>query len=313
MINQFDDLVPSFRIAKDRWPDAPNLQTHYKDLVQVFENNGSGFIEICNSFIEMVCKTILREIGEIIPSTGKMTFYVSLTLDKLGLKNMRGSSAMDKVLSAHNKLADALTEVRDQEGSVAHGKDAFIDVMSNRHTRIYLLSADTILSLILSSYEGVEPNIIYTREPHIKYNHHNKRIDASTLLSSEIDEDGMLIINILSGDRDNGFDLRVTASELLYYLDRQAYVDVLDSVKNVTQPSENDLDTGSSVDMPTDTQEKEILKSEMFYRYQNHSGNVFNQIRILIIMVCTKTKSIHYMNISLTIFLMVKLMMSQRY
>ena len=261
MINRLDDLAPSFRMAKDRWPEAANMQAHYNDLVQSYENNGSGVIELCNSFVEMVCKTILKELGEVIPSDGKMTLYVSQTLNKLGLKNSRGASAFDKVLSAHNKLADALTEVRNQEGSVAHGKDAFIDVMSNRHTRIYLLSADTILSLILSSYEGVEPNIIYTREPHVRYNHHNKRIDANTMLSAEVDEDGVLVINVQAGERENEFDLRVPASELLYYLDRQAYIDVLDAVRGVTKKVEDELDAIPVDSESDDTEEMPVVES----------------------------------------------------
>jgi len=240
MMSVLDEIAPAFRAAKNRWPDASNMQAHYNDLVRTFESNGSSLIELCKSFLEMVCITVLNELGGSVPTNGSATQFVVAVLDKLGLRNTRGASAFDKVLSAHNKLADALTEVRNQEGSVGHGKDGFIETMSDRHARVYLLSADTIISLILQAYEGVEPSVLKTREPHDRFSLHNDIIDTGTQVDAQVDEDGVLELSFRAGSLKDGFELRVSASELLYYLDRQAYVDVLEALRGITAEPEED-------------------------------------------------------------------------
>jgi len=237
MSHALDTIAPSFYAAKVRWPDAPNMQAHYEDLARTFEENGSSLLELCKSFLEMVCITVLSELGEPLPGNNPSTTqYLVAVLDKLGLRNTRGASAFDKVLSAHNKLANALTEVRNQEGSVAHGKDGFLDVMSDYYMRVYLLSADTIISLILNAYDGVEPSILHTREKHTRYKRYNDEIDAGTAVSAEVDEDGMLVLNFRAGSQreGEGIELRTTISELLFYLDRQAYMDVVNVLRGVT-------------------------------------------------------------------------------
>lgn len=236
MSNALDAIAPSFRAAKDRWPDAPNLQAHYDDLSRTFEANGSSLLELCKSFVETVCITIVNELGRPLPAStsASTTEYLGAALDALGLKNERGSSALSKMISGHNKLADALTAIRNDEGSVAHGKDGFIDAISDRHIRVYLLSADTILSLVLNAYDHVEPSILHTREPHGRYRHHNERIDGATSINAEVDEDGVLVFTVDAGTQKSGegISLRVPTSELLYCLDREAYIDVLRSVSD---------------------------------------------------------------------------------
>lgn len=234
MTNVLDDIAPAFKEAAIRWPDAQNFQTHYSDLASTFESNGSSLIELCKSFLEAVCITVLNEMGAITPPNGSTTQYVVAALDALGLRNTRGASAFDKVLSAHNKLADALTEVRNHEGSVAHGKDGFIDAMSDRHARVYLLSADTIISLVLQAFDGKEPSLLKTRERHDRYLHLNNRINSATQIKVNVDEEGIVELSFRAGTLNDGFDIRVSVSELLYYLDRQAYVDVLDALRGVT-------------------------------------------------------------------------------
>lgn len=242
-MSALDDIAPSFLQARNRWPDALNLQAHYADLTATFESNGSSLLELCKSFLEMVCITILRELGAEEPAlhittrgTRKPSLneYVMAVLGQLGIRNMRGASAFDKVLSGHNIIAEALSFVRNQEGGVAHGRDGFIDTLSERHARVYLLTADTILTLILEAFDGVDPHILHTREKHDRFDHLNVRIDVGTQLDAQVDEDGMLVLSFHTVSLEDGFELRFPASELLYYLDRPAYVDMLNALSGVT-------------------------------------------------------------------------------
>jgi hypothetical protein len=242
MTGALDDIAPAFKAATTRWPDAPNIQAHYTDLASTFESNGSSLIELCKSFLEMVCITIVTELGKDLPASSRPTTteYLVCALDVLGIRNQRGSSALGTILSGYNKLSNGLSDIRNQEGSVGHGKDGFIDAISDRYSRVYLLSADTIIALLLQAYDGVEPSILKTRESHSRFSHHNERIDAATQVEAKVDEDGVVELSFRAGTLEDGFDIRVPASELLYYLDRQAYVDVLDALRGITTQLEEE-------------------------------------------------------------------------
>lgn len=233
---RLDDIAPAFRAAKERWPDAPNLQQHYHDLVQTFEHNGSSLVELTKSFLEMVCQTVIRELGATPPesSSPSTSELLACVLDALDLRNQRGAGALGKVISGHNKLADGLADLRRQDGTVAHGKDGFLNAISNRHARVYLLSADTIITLILNAFDGKEPSLLHTREPPDRFRHLNQRIDSGCALDAEVDETGTLVLRVQAGPKreDDTIELRVAPSELLYYLDRQAYVSVLEALRS---------------------------------------------------------------------------------
>lgn len=244
-----DEIAPAFRAACDRWPDASNLQQHYRDLARTWAEEGSSVIELTKSFLECVCWTVLNELNAPKPDSSRPTTteLLSCVLDALGLRNQRGVGPLGKVISAHNKLAEGLNELRNQDGSVAHGKDGFLDALSNRHARVYLLSADSVVALILSAYDGKEPNLLTTREPPERFRHLNQRIDEGCVLDAEVDlEYGVLVVRVQAGAQtaEEAIELRVPPSELLYHLDRQTYVSVLEALrgaavgerKEVTEP-----------------------------------------------------------------------------
>jgi len=262
MKNTLDEIAPAFREAVNRWPDAPNIQAHYDDLARAFENNGSSLVELCKSFLEMVCITIINELNKDLPASSHPTTteYLVCALDALGIRNQRGSSALGTILSGYNKLSNGLTDIRNQEGSVAHGRDGFIDTISDRHARIYLLSADTIIGMLLRAFDHVEPSILRTREPHGRFTHHNEKIDKVTQVDVRVDDDGVVELIFRAGTLEDGFNIRVPASELLYYLDRQAYVDVLDALRGISTEVEEEEDISELTEIKTGTKEEEKVE-----------------------------------------------------
>lgn len=230
-MNEFDFLVPNYRKAVDRWSEAPTLSHHYKALVDSYESNCHGLIEMVKSFIECVCLTVLGEFGKPMPTGSPNTTDMLVgTLGMLGLRNCRGSSELDRVLSAHNKLADALSNMRNHHGPVAHGKDGFLDALTNNHLRTYLLTGDTLLCLILSSLEGTDPDLQYTREPYERFTHFHDRIDKSVKVESSIEDEEnsqMIVLSFKTMSLPEGLELRVEPSRLLYAIDRASYIELL--------------------------------------------------------------------------------------
>src|SRR5260370_13098514 len=163
----FDDLVPQFSRAKDRWPDAPTLGKHYKAMVESYAGSGHGLIGTAKSFLECVCLTILGEFGKAMPSSDPSTTELLVeALRVLGLQNTRGASKVYKLLSAHNKMADTLNEMRNENDPVAHGKDGFLDVIRINERRAFLVTADTIHPNRFSAYQEKEPHLQYTPHPY---------------------------------------------------------------------------------------------------------------------------------------------------
>ncbi len=235
----FDDFVPQFRRAKDRWPDAPTLAQHYAAVLESYDGSGQDIIGSSKSFIESVCKTILAEFGKGEPSSTPTTTQLLVeALKSLGLQNSRGVSKLDDVLSAHNKMADALSFMRNNHDPGAHGKEGFLDTLSMNETRAYLVTADSILALLLTAYEGTEPDLRYTREPYERFARFHDRVDGAVSIEAFVDNDGdadTLVVTLKTPSLSDGIEIRLEPSKLLYAVDRTAYVELLSSSLAIAQ------------------------------------------------------------------------------
>lgn len=242
-----EELAPNFKRASDRWPDAPNLGAAYKSLDETCKGTPHGLYEHCKSFLETVCLTVLAETKTAIPAGDPTTtFLVRESLKALGLENQRGESHFDSALSAYNKLADALTEVRNQAGPVAHGKEGFLDAITEDYYRAALHTTDALIGVILNAYDGVEPDLTVTREPYRRFSHLHQRIDNRTAISASFDEESLrptISFSIPGRPEDEPITLRVAPSELLFALDRDAYVELLRTVTELPEPEAEEVET----------------------------------------------------------------------
>jgi hypothetical protein len=239
-VEPFDAFVPQFRRTKERWPEAPTLGTHYDAVVASYEHGGYGIIASVKSFIESVCITMLGEFGKTSPSDASTTFLLAEALKTLGLDSGRGASKVGKLLSAHNKMADALNEMRNEHDPLAHGKDGFLDTLTTNECRAFLVTADTILALLLAAYEGTEPDLRYTREPYERFARFHDRVDHAASIDADVDTDGdveTLVVRLRTATLPEGVEIRLEPSKLLYAVDREMYVELLASALGIPQPA----------------------------------------------------------------------------
>lgn len=244
--NSFDVDLPGYRRACDRWPGAPALGKYYK-LLASCDRDDLGVIEYVKSFVESVCLTILGDFGQALPADRpSLTELFNAALKPLGLQNSRGGGNVSRLLSAFNRLADALSDVRNEHGAVAHGKDGFFESLSKDENRAFLHTGDAILAILLNALDGTAPNLSTTREPYERFQHFNERIDRSVQLTSEIDSDAgppMFVVNIAAAGRDDSLELRIEPSRLLFAIDRGAFVEIMNATANraVEPVEEEDL------------------------------------------------------------------------
>jgi Abortive infection C-terminus len=227
----FDAFVPHFRLAKERWPEAPTLTKAYSAVLESYEGSSHDIIGSCKSFIECVCRTILGDCGKPDPpSDSNPTFLLRESLKALGLQKSRGASKLDDVLTAHNMMSDALLFMRNKYDPGAHGKDGFLDTLSTNECRAYLVTADTILALLLAAYDGREPDLLATREPYERFERFHRLIDQNVTMGASLDDEtGQLMVTLQTPALPDGIELILAPSELLYALDRTAYVELLRS------------------------------------------------------------------------------------
>jgi hypothetical protein len=251
-------LAPNYRRARERWPDAPTLSRCHESLVACFAGNAHGQVEQVKAFIESVCLTILGEFHEPMPSaTPSTTDLLVAALKPLGLQNTKGASKLDKVLSGFNRLADALTDMRNDHGPVAHGKDGFLDALATDHARTFVHTGDMILSVLLNALEGKEPDLTFTREPYERFTHLNERIDQAVSVDAYVDAD-MVVIAVGTGPREEAIEIRVEPSRLLYSIDRAAYIEVLKTADGVVEEEEEDEEEEEEEDDETVAGSEEI-------------------------------------------------------
>jgi hypothetical protein len=229
------ELAPNYRRAVDRWPSAPTLVRCHEALDACFGTHNHGLVEHIKSFIECVCVTILGEFGRPIPSaTPTTTDLLVAALATLGFQNSRGANKLDKVLGAFNRLADALSDMRNETGPVAHGRDGFLDPVTVDHGRAFLHLGDAVLGVLLNALEGKDPDLNFTREPYERFQHLHERIDRAVGVTARIDDTGdhlMVVVSVATGPQDEAIEIRIEPSRLLYGVDRSAYIEVLKSAE----------------------------------------------------------------------------------
>lgn len=153
-------------------------------------------------------------------------------------------------------MSDALSEMRNENGPVAHGKDGFLDVIEEDHSRSFLHTGDAIVGVLLNALEGKQPNLLVTREPYERFAHLCERIDRSVALNAKVEfEDDLpvLIVSLSIGNKPETIDLRIEPSRLLYGIDRTAFVGVLsDAPETLEDGDEDDVEGSIEPDaMPT--------------------------------------------------------------
>ena len=222
------------------------LVKSYDALAACFSDSSHGLIEHVKSFIESVCHTIMRDLGERMPfERHSTTELLVAALRALGLSNTRGATKLDAVLSGFNRLSDALGETRNEIGPVAHGKDGFLDSVTVDHARAFLHVGDAILGVLLNALEGKEPNLTATREPYETFRHLNDRIDRGASIQVRIDDESdppVVVFSVATGSREEAIELRLVPSRLLYGTDRQAYIEVLKTTEPVSVVAEDETE-----------------------------------------------------------------------
>jgi hypothetical protein len=234
------DWFPGIRDACAHWRDAPMLQQTFVALERSMDADNDAVIDCAKAIVEVVCRIVVDELDSplnpVRPKEAAPDFgvWVSSAVRVLKLGENQNTKFL-KLVSQHHKLTAALGDLRNESGPVSHGRDGFLDKLSVHHRRSAVLCADAIVTFLHQAYLEAELDLVRTREPYERFAHLHDIIDAHASLQADIDEHGLLAVDVklASGDV---LPLRIEVSRLLYQLDRDAYVEAL-SASRAAPPS----------------------------------------------------------------------------
>lgn len=218
---------PGIRAFCAHWYHAPMLQQTLATMEHEFAKDNDACIDAAKAIVECSCRILIKELDN--PSAPQKPIKSDVHLSELlgtatrllGLGETR-DSAFARLIKEHNRLSDALRVLRNQAGTVSHGKDGFIEKLSVHHRRAAMLAADAIVTFLHEAYLEKEPDPVRTFEPFERFEKSNELIDHYSTFSAEIDDDGILqaVVSLPTGDH---IELAITASEMLFGVDREAY------------------------------------------------------------------------------------------
>ena len=232
------DWCPGIREACGHWSDAPMLQHTFEALQASIENESDASIDAAKGLVECVCRVIVEQLDNATAplkprDEATITQWVTAATRLLRLSDIRDRQFAD-LIKHHNGLTESLRLLRNNAGPLSHGKDGFIEALTVYHRRSAILAADTVVAFLHKAYMDLQLDPIKSREPWERFAEENTLFDEHVRLSIDTEDGDSPTLRFLlpSGDE---LPINIEVSRLLYQLDRDAYVEALNSARGVAQ------------------------------------------------------------------------------
>lgn len=240
------DWYPGIKAFSAHWRHAPMLQQTLETLEREFADENDACIDAAKGFVECACRLLIEELDDPVspkkptaPDTA-LGELVGLATRMLDLGTVRHRAFSD-LIKQHNKLTDTLRVLRNEAGTVSHGKDGFIAKLSAHHRRSALLAADAIVTFLHEAYLEREPDPVRTFEPYERFEASNAIIDEFATLRAELDEEGFIRAVVVLPDGEE-VPLAIETSRLLFGVDREAYKLVLNACREARAAAPQDAE-----------------------------------------------------------------------
>ena len=240
------DWYPGIRAFCTHWKHAPMLQQTFATLEREFTDENDACIDAAKGLVECACRVLIEELDDpltpIKPEAADtpLGHLVGIATRLLDLGAVRDRAFSD-LIKQHNKLTETLRVLRNEAGTVSHGKDGFIAKLSAHHRRSAMLAADAIVTFLHEAYLEREPDPVRTFEPYERFEAANTMIDEFAALRAETDEEGLLqvVVRLPGGEE---VPLAIETSRLLFGVDREAYKLVLNACREARASAPQDAE-----------------------------------------------------------------------
>ena len=237
---------PGIRAFCTHWKHASMLQHTFKALEREFADENDACIDAAKGLVECACRVLIEELDDPaspkkpVEADPKLGHLVGVATRLLDLGEIR-DRAFANLIKQHNKLTETLRVLRNQAGTLSHGKDGFISTLSAHHRRSSMLVADAIITFLHEAYLEREPDPIRTLEPYERFEMSNALIDEYVAVRSEDDENGLLHVSVILPGGDE-VPVVIEPSRLLFGVDREAYKLVLNACREAKASEPQDAE-----------------------------------------------------------------------
>lgn len=241
------DWYPGIRAFCTHWKHAPMLQQTFETLEREFVDENDACIDAAKGLVECACRVLIEELDDPLAplkpeaADTPLGHLVGVATRLLDLGAVRHRAFSD-LIKQHNKLTETLRVLRNEAGTVSHGKDGFIAKLSAHHRRSAMLAADAIITFLHEAYLEREPDPVRTLEPYERFEDSNALIDELAAVRAEDgEEDGLLHVSVILPGGDE-VPLAIEPSRLLFGVDREAYKLVLNACREARAAEPQDAE-----------------------------------------------------------------------
>lgn len=153
-VNTYETLTSEF----DHKVNSDYITKQLESMIASQKSNPTDTIGKAKELVESCCKTILDNVGETYNKDDSLNDIVDKTINKLNLSpkkikdSVKASETIRKVLGNMKSIAIGLAELRNPYGS-GHGKPATYKGLEERHAKLAIGSAMTLVNFLWDSYE----------------------------------------------------------------------------------------------------------------------------------------------------------------
>ena len=142
-----------------RHPGSLRIKQQVNAIEASFPNDPGTMVVFCRSIIETTCKTILTDRSIEIESDPKFSNLLTRTRQVLGLEKPRPGDAnetirknLGMVTGGIGQIVEGLGNLRNSDGSFAHGADAYAPLFDAEYAEILARAADAVVGFLFKSH-----------------------------------------------------------------------------------------------------------------------------------------------------------------
>jgi hypothetical protein len=170
--------------------------------------------DLARTLVETVCKTILNDRGQTdceklgFKDLLKQTYSAIQLVPDTKLDSLESVAALRQLAENLDAAIFGISRLRQTEGVASHGKDAYFAPLEAVQAEFAARAADALVSYLYKSHRR------YSGSPSIRLIEYRDHPDLNEYIDS-------------SNEPARVFEFEYQASEVLFFVDRQAYLDVL--------------------------------------------------------------------------------------
>lgn len=225
-----------------RTAGAAHIEQQVRALEDAVATNPGLAFDLAKALIESVCKTIMRDRAQAVSDEDNLPRLFGTTLRQLRVlpdahtADAETGRSIRKTVAALSAVVQGICELRNKQGFASHGKLAETQPLESVQAELVARAADAVVTFL---YKAHTSYAIQSPTP--------KRVEL-------VDNDDFNTFVDESHELVHIFDLQYRPSEVLYYVDYEAYVDKLALFgEDAAEDAVENGNAGEAVDAAGDT------------------------------------------------------------